>query len=112
MHPLHAWLGLECAGDSAEDVLYAVTAMPTADSGSSGGSVELWVVADYVVASRVASLGWLLEVADAKNAFCQSDPLSRPKGAIFLDGKHGKHNRTLDARKKREKKHKHITDIT
>ena len=33
----------------------------------------------------IASLGWTLEVADAKNAFCQSDPLERPKGAIFCE---------------------------
>jgi len=33
----------------------------------------------------VTSLGWTLEVADAKNAFCQSNRLSRPAGAIFCE---------------------------
>eukprot|EP00959_Pyramimonas_sp_CCMP1952_P311476 6518734-Pyramimonas_sp.AAC.1 len=37
----------------------------------------------------IASLGWTLEVADAKNAFCQSDRLRRPSGAIFCEPCHG-----------------------
>ena len=35
------------------------------------------------------SLGWKLQIADAKNAFCQSDPLSRPRGAIYCEPCHG-----------------------
>ena len=33
----------------------------------------------------IAALGWTLEVADAKNAFCQSDRLRRPRGAIYCE---------------------------
>ena len=33
----------------------------------------------------IASKGWKLAVADAKNAFCQSDKLERPKGAIYVE---------------------------
>eukprot|EP00959_Pyramimonas_sp_CCMP1952_P174773 3652653-Pyramimonas_sp.AAC.1 len=33
----------------------------------------------------ICSLGWTLEVADAKNAFCQSNRLSRPRGQIFCE---------------------------
>eukprot|EP00959_Pyramimonas_sp_CCMP1952_P335476 7024186-Pyramimonas_sp.AAC.1 len=30
-------------------------------------------------------MGWRLHVADAKNAFCQSDRLRRPNGAIYVE---------------------------
>lgn len=33
----------------------------------------------------ISSLGWQLEVADAKNAFCQSNKLARPRGQIFCE---------------------------
>ena len=39
----------------------------------------------------IAGLGWSLEVADAKNAFCQSDRLERPKGAIYCEPCEGLH---------------------
>ncbi|CAK0903387.1 unnamed protein product, partial [Prorocentrum cordatum] len=32
-----------------------------------------------------ASFGWTLTIADAKNAFCQSQRLERPRGAIFVE---------------------------
>eukprot|EP00959_Pyramimonas_sp_CCMP1952_P028671 601460-Pyramimonas_sp.AAC.1 len=38
-----------------------------------------------VTLQAVCSLGWQLEIADAKNAFCQSDRLARPKGSIFCE---------------------------
>ena len=37
------------------------------------------------VLQMIASLKWDLEIADAKNAFCQSDRLDRPKGSIFVE---------------------------
>ena len=33
----------------------------------------------------IASLEWDLEIADAKNVFCRSDRLVRPKGSIFVE---------------------------
>eukprot|EP00959_Pyramimonas_sp_CCMP1952_P320432 6705720-Pyramimonas_sp.AAC.1 len=33
----------------------------------------------------VASTGWALGIADAKNAFCQTNRLQRPRGAIFVE---------------------------
>ena len=37
------------------------------------------------VLQMIASLKWDLEIADAKNAFCQSDRLVRQKGSIFVE---------------------------
>ncbi len=37
------------------------------------------------VLRAISSLKWDLEIADAKNAFCQSDRLVRPKGSIFVE---------------------------
>ncbi len=37
------------------------------------------------VLQMIASLKLYLEIADAKNAFCQSDRLVRPKGSIFAE---------------------------
>ena len=37
-----------------------------------------------LVLQTIASLKWNLEIADAKNAFCQSDRLVGPKGSIFV----------------------------
>eukprot|EP00959_Pyramimonas_sp_CCMP1952_P317412 6643146-Pyramimonas_sp.AAC.1 len=38
-----------------------------------------------VTLQAISSLGWELEIADCKNAFCQSDRLHRPKGSILCD---------------------------
>ncbi|CAK0887845.1 unnamed protein product, partial [Prorocentrum cordatum] len=38
-----------------------------------------------VTLQAISSLGWELEIADCKNAFCQSDRLHRPKGSIFCE---------------------------
>ena len=37
------------------------------------------------VLQTIASPKWNLEIANAKNAFCQSDRLVRPKGSIFVE---------------------------
>eukprot|EP00959_Pyramimonas_sp_CCMP1952_P331006 6931474-Pyramimonas_sp.AAC.1 len=38
-----------------------------------------------IVLQVVASFGWALNIADAKNAFCQSEKLRRPNGAIYVE---------------------------
>eukprot|EP00959_Pyramimonas_sp_CCMP1952_P081841 1709423-Pyramimonas_sp.AAC.1 len=33
----------------------------------------------------IASMNWVLNIADAKNSFCQSNRLERPNGAIYVE---------------------------
>eukprot|EP00959_Pyramimonas_sp_CCMP1952_P175025 3657577-Pyramimonas_sp.AAC.1 len=37
-----------------------------------------------IACRAIASLGWKLNVADAKNALCQSNRLRRPAGATYV----------------------------